>query len=222
MPALAIAIVVLALAIGGAAVALVVSQQGSKTVDAAVRTTTVSTTETPTHNEEATISSTDTQGSQASTEQDTAPKPNGVLPPGESEAEMAPEITNTLRDFHEDVVAGNYHGAWELMTERKREQSLAKYGYAGWVRNQATLRPYLDPTGLRIDVRDTTPATGVATVDVTGMGWSKPGSSCTEWSGITWVRYENGSWRYDPGYSTTPQRERDWKSRYEELLGGRC
>ena len=68
----------------------------------------------------------------------------------------------------------------------------------------------------------TEPNEGVAQVDITGMSWSKPGASCTEWSGITWVKYEDGAWKYDPGYSTTPQREREWKPRYAELLGGQC
>jgi hypothetical protein len=68
----------------------------------------------------------------------------------------------------------------------------------------------------------TEPGSGVAQVDVTGMTWDKPGASCTEWSGITWVKYEAGSWKYDPGYSTTPQREREWKSRFSQLLGGQC
>jgi hypothetical protein len=54
------------------------------------------------------------------------------------------------------------------------------------------------------------------------MKWNKPGAPCSEWSGITWVKYEEGAWRYDPGYSTSPEREAEWKSRYAELLGGKC
>jgi hypothetical protein len=65
-------------------------------------------------------------------------------------------------------------------------------------------------------------ASGVATVHVGGMAWSAPGANCTEWSGITWVKYEHGAWRYDPGYSTTAARKRKWKSRYGELLGTQC
>jgi hypothetical protein len=65
-------------------------------------------------------------------------------------------------------------------------------------------------------------ATGVVQVMVTGMRWTKPGATCSEWSGVTWVRWENGGWYYDPGYSTTPQRTRDWKNRFSELLGGSC
>jgi len=57
---------------------------------------------------------------------------------------------------------------------------------------------------------------------VTGMAWSAPRSRCTEWSGITWAKYENGTWKYDPGFSTTAARKRAWKSRYNELLGVGC
>jgi hypothetical protein len=66
------------------------------------------------------------------------------------------------------------------------------------------------------------PATGVVQVRVTGMGWSAPYRHCRTWSGITWVKYEGGQWKYDPGYSTTRERKREWKSRYAELLGGSC
>jgi hypothetical protein len=90
------------------------------------------------------------------------------------------------------------------------------------VKNQESLNPYLDPSGLQVSVLNVNRDTGVATVQLTGMKWSKPGAACTEWSGISWVKYEAGAWRYDPGYSTSPEREAEWKSRYAELLGGRC
>ena len=139
-----------------------------------------------------------------------------------SNQQMASEIQHMLLEWHEDVVHGNYHAAWELLSDRKQAQDGREYGYATWVKNQSTLKPYLNPSGLQVSVEHTEPSSGVAQVDVTGMGWDKPGSSCTEWSGITWVKYEDGAWRYDPGYSTTPQREREWKPRYLELLGGKC
>jgi hypothetical protein len=128
-----------------------------------------------------------------------------------------------LRTWHEDVVAGDMPAAWKLLTARKRRQSLHDHGgYAGWVRNQASLRHFLDPAGLDVSILDVDPVAGVATVDVSGMAWSKPHSHCTEWSGITWARWEHGAWHYDPGYSTTPERRRAWKPRLGELLGGSC
>lgn len=160
-------------------------------------------------------------GEQTATDGETTSTSDGELP-GVSTEQMQSEIQQMLLTWHEDVVAGNYHSAWELLSQRKQQQDEREYGYATWVKNQSTLRPYLHPSGLSVTVEQTEPITGVAQVDVTGMGWDKPGAPCHEWSGITWVKYEDGSWKYDPGYSTTPQREREFKPRYSELLGGRC
>jgi hypothetical protein len=132
------------------------------------------------------------------------------------------QIEDLLYRHHEAIVEGDFHSAWELLSQRKQAQKLREDGYGGWVTAQSTLRPYLDPSGLHADIQELDPATGVARVMVTGMNWSKPGAACTQWSGITWVKHEDGEWRYDPGYSTTPEREQGWKSRYSELLGGAC
>jgi hypothetical protein len=142
--------------------------------------------------------------------------------PDEPRSQMATEITDLLRTWHQDVVDGDPRAAWDLLTARKQEQSEAKYGYATWAKNQQTLAPYLDPSGLRASIRDVDDRTGVVLVDVEGMRWSKPGARCSSWSGLTWVRYEDGQWRYDPGFSTTPARERQWKHHFDELLGGSC
>jgi hypothetical protein len=141
---------------------------------------------------------------------------------GETRSEITQEIANVLYQHHEDIVNRNFRAAWALLTTRKQQQDLAKYGYTEWVRAQASLSPYLDPSGLQVRLLSLSPQTGEATVDVTGMTWTRQGARCTEWSGITWMLYEDGEWRYDPGYSTTPQRTRQWKSRYAELLGGSC
>jgi predicted Ser/Thr protein kinase len=159
-------------------------------------------------------------GTSSSTEQNQG-SGSGSLP-DESSSQMQASIQHLLYDWHEDVVNGNYNAAWGLLSERKRQQDLEKEGYATWAKNQSTLKPYLDPAGIKVSITGTEPNVGEATVDVTGMTWDKPGASCSEWSGITWVLYEHGNWRYDPGYSTTPQREAEYKSRYPELLGGSC
>lgn len=141
--------------------------------------------------------------------------------PSEDRAQMASEIQTMLLAFHEDLAAGRFRDAWSLQSARKRDQYLEEQGYGRWKRNQATLSPYLSPGGLTVRV-DGLEGEGVARVLVTGMGWSKPGASCGEWSGLTWVKYERGAWFYDPGYSTTFKRERTWKPRYDELLGAGC
>jgi hypothetical protein len=222
-PSLAVAMIVLAIAVVGAAIAIVLASQGSSRIRLVAGASTTGTVTTSGSN--TTSGSTATSGSQpeqpgGATGTATSPAA-GSLPAVPSE-QMQSEIQQVLLQWHEDVVSGDYHAAWELLSARKRAQDGGKYGYSGWVKNQSTLRPYLNPAGLKVSVQGTEPSEGVAQVDVTGMTWSKPGSSCGEWSGITWVKYEAGAWRYDPGYSTTPQREREWKSRFSELLGGRC
>jgi hypothetical protein len=135
---------------------------------------------------------------------------------------MRQSIQALLHRFHDDVVSGDYHAAWALLSERKKSQELRKDGYGAWVANQRTLTPYLNPSGLHATIDDVDRTTGVVRVMVTGMTWSAPHAHCSHWTGVTWAKYENGAWHYDPGYSTTPQRKRAWKSRFAELLGGSC
>jgi len=134
---------------------------------------------------------------------------------------MEEEITTLLLAYHEDVVERDFRAAWSLLSARKRQQDLAEYGYPKWMRAQASLSDYLSPGGLQAQI-DSLEGEGVARVLVTGMGWSAPSSSCSEWSGLTWARYESGEWTYDPGYSTTAPRRQEWKPRASELLGGGC
>ena len=141
--------------------------------------------------------------------------------PEESRLEMEEEIKSLLLSYHEDVVNGEFQPAWSLLSSRKRQQDLTEYGYPKWKQAQASLSGYLAPAGLRSRI-DSLEDEGVVRVMVTGMGWSAPQSPCSEWSGLTWVKYERGLWTYDPGYSTTDDRRREWQSRSSELLGADC
>lgn len=213
--------IVLAIAVGGAAVAVVLSRQSSN-AQLAANTVAPQTVTVPATSEATTADTTeDTTSTPEAGDSTTTPTGEGALPAVSSD-EMQSEIQQMLLTWHEDVVHKNYHGAWELLSHRKQVQDEREYGYSAWVKNQSTLNPYLNPSGLQVSIQQTEADEGVARVDVTGMTWDKPGASCTEWSGITWVKYEDGSWKYDPGYSTTPQREREWKPRFAELLGGGC
>jgi hypothetical protein len=136
-------------------------------------------------------------------------------------AQMDGEITTLLQGYHEDVVEEDFQGAWAMLSPRKRKQYLAEYGYHKWAAAQASLSPYLQPYGLEASVVSLEDER-VARVDVTGMGWSKAGAPCSEWSGLTWVRYEGDEWAYDPGYSTTSARRATWQPRSARLLGGHC
>ena len=141
--------------------------------------------------------------------------------PRQPKARMNRQIQAVLLGYHEAVVNDEFKRAWRLMSRRKQRQALREGGYGTWRRNQATLTPYLDPSGLHTTIVDFE-GEGVALIDVRGMRWYAPGSPCSRWSGLTWARYERGAWRYDPGYSTTAEREREWKPRYGRLLGAGC
>lgn len=160
-----------------------------------------------------------TTSGQEATEEEAAVDANGL--PAVGRGEMAREIQALLLNYHEDVVARDFRSAWALLSLRKRQQNLEEYGYRKWMKAQASLSGYLSPAGLQVRI-DGFEGDGVVRVDVSGMGWSDPGSRCSEWSGLTWVRYEEGSWTYDPGYSTTPARRRTWQPRSAELLGANC
>ncbi len=136
-------------------------------------------------------------------------------------AEMEEQIAALLVAYHEDVVEHDFPSAWALLSVRKHRQNLAEYGYTKWKRAQASLSDYLSPAGLRARI-DSLEGEGVARVRVTGMGWSAPQSPCSEWGGLTWVKYEGGEWTYDPGYSTTSARRSEWQPRAGELLGANC
>ncbi|HUB98702.1 MAG TPA: hypothetical protein VMS11_02650 [Solirubrobacterales bacterium] len=143
--------------------------------------------------------------------------------PRRSRAQMTTGIRTTLRDYHLALVEGRFQRAWELLSARKRQQALHEDGYAQWRRAQGSLGPYLEPEGARVRIV-ALENNGVARVDVRGMGWYAPGSPCSEWGGLTWAKYERGGWFYDPGYSTTPARERRWQSpdQYAKLMGTTC
>jgi hypothetical protein len=141
---------------------------------------------------------------------------------GESRAQMTSEIQSLLYNQHVAIVNRDFAAAWAMLSRRKQAQNRVKYGYATWEKNQATLSPYLDPSGLQVEILKLDWPRREVTVDVTGMGWSAPGAHCSEWSGVTWVVWQSGQWKYEPGYSTTPEREALWKPRYSELLGTQC
>lgn len=141
--------------------------------------------------------------------------------PQRSKQAIGKEIRDLLVDYHVAVVDGEFQRAWQLLSYRKQQQALEEDGYAAWKKAQASLSPYLEPEGMHVQVVSLEGG-GVARVDVSGMGWRAPDASCSEWSGLTWAKYEGDAWRYDPGYSTTPARERHWKPRYSELLGTTC
>lgn len=141
--------------------------------------------------------------------------------PQESRRQMTRQIRNVILGYHQALVDGEFQRAWELLSSRKRRQALSEQSYAKWRQAQGSLSPYLEPHGAQVRIVELENE-GVALIDVSGMGWYAPGSSCSEWGGLTWAKYEGGAWHYDPGYSTTPKREHEWKDRYNQLMGTTC
>lgn len=164
-------------------------------------------------------------GSSEESEPEPQPESEGTVDskgfPFESRPQMSRGIRQVLLGYHQAVINGEFQRAWRLLSRRKQAQALREDGYAKWREAQASLAPYLEPDGIGAQIISLEGG-GVARVDVRGMGWYAPGSSCSEWSGLTWVKYERGNWYYDPGYSTTPAREREWKPRFDKLLGTTC
>jgi hypothetical protein len=220
-PLMTIVVISLAVALVGGAVAIAVGHGGKSNAHVLANNVEVGGATSPGSTETPSGGSGEQATGEETGEATTTTSGEGLLP-AVSTQQMESEIQEMLRSWHEDVVRGDYHAAWELLSQRKQAQEEREQGYATWEKNQSTLRPYLNPAGLQVSIQGTEPSSGVAQVDVTGMTWDRSDASCSEWSGITWVKYEDGEWRYDPGYSTTPQREHEWKSHYSELLGGGC
>jgi hypothetical protein len=145
---------------------------------------------------------------------------NGLLP-NESPAHMTEEIRQLMLTWHQDIKAGDTAAAWDLYTHRRQQLQLAKETESQWAGEQQSFARYLDPSGVQVRILSRDSNDGVATIMVTGMTYSGS-SSCSDWSGVTWVRYEGGRWRYDPGYETTPSRNQSWKRRTSQTLGAQC
>ncbi|HEX8103655.1 MAG TPA: RING finger protein [Solirubrobacteraceae bacterium] len=221
------AAVVLAIALGGAALAVVSSQKDgtpTTTVQTAAQTESIDTDGATSSSEDGVQPDDATEDTSEDFPEDTSSVPaeaSSALP-DESEAQMQDEIQTMLRDWHESLTAGDYRTAFDAMTQRKQDKALRTNGYDAWASGQKSLGDYIDPSGLKARIVEANSRTGVVTVRVSNMGYSNPESSCSTWGGITWVRWEDGEWKYDPGYSTTPQRTREWRPRQSELMGIGC
>ena len=58
------------------------------------------------------------------------------------------------------------------------------------------------------------------TIVVSNMPYSNSGKPyCTNWHGYTWVRYEGGRWKYEPGFAVTSERYAAFKPIEKKTLG---
>jgi hypothetical protein len=222
-----IAVIAVIVAAGGAGVALAVTAGGNSghTVRHAlngIATSTVVTENEPTSGS-GTAGSTGTgENATTSPENSTNTSPAASSTQGNPYTELS-SMQSVLLQTHEDIVNGNFRGAWELTSSRYRhEKEDEPGGYGTWLEHQKTLQHYLVPHGLKVSIVSWEEQPEVATVKVTGMRWTAPNSPCKYWQGITWMHFENGSWYYEPGYSISPQRRAEWEPRQPELLGSGC
>jgi hypothetical protein len=222
-----IAVIAVLVAAGGAGVALAVTAGGNSghAVRHALNGVATSTvvTENETTSNPATTGSTGTGGNATtSSENSTNTSPAASSTQGNPYTELS-SIQSVLLQAHEDIVGGNFRGAWELTSSRYRHEKEGEPGgYGTWLEHQKTLQHYLVPHGLKVSIVSWEERPEVATVKVTGMRWTAPNSPCKYWQGITWMHFENGSWYYEPGYSVSPQRRAEWEPRQSELLGSGC
>jgi ribosomal protein L40E len=208
---LAIVLVLVAVGVGG--VLLVRSGDSHRPTVAAVNEQTTTTITEPT---------TSTAQPEATEGTSTTSSPSGASASADPYSEVS-TIETVLREFHEDVLSNNFHGAWELTSLRyRRQKENEPGGYPAWEKNQQTLQRYLDPSGLKVSIYSWEEKPQIATVRVTGMRWSEPGSSCSHFQGITWMHHEGDTWYYEPGYSVSPQRRAQWEGRKPALLGWGC
>jgi hypothetical protein len=208
-PALTAALLVLALAIAGGAAALVIANKRSAVPP----------------NDPVAAPAPATVTEQPSPPPAPPPPPPPAADPlaGVDDATMADDIARILLAHHRAIVNGSYRTAWLLTSTRYRAKKVRELGsFERWAQGQSDLADHLDPSGVRVAIQDVDRRSGVATVNVTGMGWSEPGSPCSTWSGVTWAKFERGHWRYEPGYSISGPRRRTWQPRQSELMGIGC
>ena len=148
---------------------------------------------------------------------------NGGSSGGSTNAERRRAIARIMLAHHRAIARGDIRAAWALTSDRYRARKLREPGgYRTWARNQRTVQRSISPEGLRVAIQSFDSRSGVATIRLSGMGWSAPSSPCRSFEGITWAKLDGPNWRYEPGYSISDQRRAKWQPRRDELLGWGC
>jgi serine/threonine protein kinase len=140
--------------------------------------------------------------------------------PAESKATMTTEIRDLLRRFYQKQIDHDFPAVWRLTTARYRQEQLKKTTYSQWVINQGVGAKYFqDAQNIDVSIFDPDPGDGSVAVNVTGMRYVQSGSPCTMWEGVTWAKYERGSWHDDAAPDATTPRRAKWGNRGLELIG---
>ncbi len=158
---------------------------------------------------------------------------NGKFP-DVSKERMIADITDLIRRFHQYAKDGDTAAAWALLSARKRRQVEGNFygapqagdpdgvgGFAEWADQQVELGSFVDPSGVQVSLGEPNfKDEGVMTIVVSNMPYSNSGKPyCTNWHGYTWVRYEGGRWKYEPGFAVTSERYAAFKPIEKKTLG---
>lgn len=226
---LAAAVVILAVVIGGSVAALLLSRDSGSDAtagparEAAATTTTRRTSEarTPTETSRARAARPSRTPVTVPEEDPPEASASSSVLPDVSQQQMEREIADVVGQHHRLLQQGSYRSAFALLSARKQHQLENEVGFDGWRNNQTDLRRYVgNLDALDVTIQSLDRRHGVATIMITGPRFDLPNNACgSRYSGITWAKYEDGSWTYEPGFSTTPQRRREWggSRRYETL-----
>lgn len=137
-------------------------------------------------------------------------------------AGAADDIKQLLLSYYGAVANGDMSTAWSLLTPSYKSWKATTGGKSDWRRNEALNRRYLDPMGTQVSILRFDRGSGIATVMVTGMTYTKPGQGACDYKGVTWALLSSGRWLYDQGYVHDPARSAEWRPRKTETLGVPC
>ena len=139
-------------------------------------------------------------------------------------AQESPQVsvTRMLRRYYDAVHAGDFETAWGLLSPTYKSWKASNGGRAKWQTLEEDNQAYLDPGTLDVEIVEVDRESGVATVRVTGMTYTRPGDSPCAYEGVTWVRKSGSTWVYDQGYLQDPERAAKWRPRRAATLGYSC
>ena len=197
-PVLTASVLLLALALTGAAVALVLSSRSAPSEpvasDAPPPTVTVT----------------------------NPPSSPQTRPDRPVEAVDAAEIETLLQRYYGAVRTGGFARAWQMLSPTYKSWKAGNGGFAKWQEQESRNRAQLRVGDLDVNVRSFDASTGVATIFVGGMRFEQRDGTTCAYEGITWARRFGGEWLYDQGYLQNAPRAAVWRPRRLETLGGGC
>lgn len=199
------ALLLLALAVGGAAVAIALSRGGdAKPVATRAAKTVVV-----------------TQPAAKTVTQEPADGNEADVPPPASAPDAA-ELESVLRRYFGAVKRGDFDSAYALLSPTYKHWKASNGARPQWERQETDNMLYLSPGDLSVTVESYDPSADIATIDVRGMQYREPGKPTCPYVGITWMRRFDGRWYYDQGYMQRAERRAEWRPRQRETLGFPC